>query len=66
MDRLKGMLAESPAMIRAHLRRRWTIYGKGEGYLPNHEPPASMEFDRYDKLQTTRHFVIVKTSGSRE
>jgi hypothetical protein len=59
MNTIKGVLAESARDVRAHLRKRWTIYGKTEGYLPALRPPVSMEFDAFDRLATTKHFIVV-------
>jgi hypothetical protein len=59
MAHFKIMLARSPAEIRAHLRKRWLIFGREEGYLPKLAPPVAMEFDAFDRYATARHFIIV-------
>ncbi|XXY54282.1 hypothetical protein WME91_24430 [Sorangium sp. So ce269] len=51
-------LATRPNDVRAHLRVRWSVFGKEEGYLSSIKPPVSMEFDGFDGLATTRHFVV--------
>ncbi|HZF55266.1 MAG TPA: hypothetical protein VE093_41730 [Polyangiaceae bacterium] len=65
MNKIRSVLAESAKDVRAHLRKRWTIYGKAEGYLPALKPPVSMEFDAFDRLATTRHFIVVISTENR-
>jgi len=65
MSKIRSVLAESTQDIRAHLRKRWIIYGKAEGYLPALKPPTSMEFDAFDRLATTRHFIVVLEAEER-
>lgn len=59
MNKIRGVLAESSQDVRANLRKRWTVYGKAEGYLSAVKPPASMEFDAFDRFATTKHFIVV-------
>ncbi|WP_437982328.1 hypothetical protein [Sorangium sp. So ce117] len=59
MKEVIALLATRPDDVRAHLRVRWSVFGKEEGYLSSREPPVSMEFDRFDGLETTRHFIVV-------
>ncbi|WP_437723070.1 hypothetical protein [Sorangium sp. So ce861] len=58
MKEVIASLAARPIDIRAHLRVRWSVFGKEEGYLPSLEAPVSMEFDGFDGLSTTRHFIV--------
>jgi hypothetical protein len=59
MAKFKIVLAQSPTEIRAHLRKRWLIFGKEEGYLPRLSPPVAMEFDAFDRYSSARHFTIL-------
>jgi N-acyl-L-homoserine lactone synthetase len=63
MAKIESLIATSPKQVRASLRMRWTVFGKEMGYLPAVKPPASMEFDRFDGLATTKHFLVVAKKG---
>jgi putative hemolysin len=63
VDKILVLLATSPRELRAHLRVRWTIFGKEEGYLPHERRPVSMEFDPFDRLGSTRHFIALARRG---
>ncbi|WP_437504294.1 hypothetical protein [Sorangium sp. So ce1099] len=58
MKEVIASLAARSKDVRAHLRIRWSVFGKEEGYLSSIEPPVSMEFDGFDGLSTTRHFIV--------